>query len=92
MELAAAATLVALCLVIPAVSAERQAYELLTRFSMLTHYPLPDLPFAYDALEPYLDETTLRVHHLGHHKAYTDKMNSALREWNEKVWKSRQAR
>ena len=35
-------------------------------------------PYAYDALEPIISEAALRVHHLGHHQAYTDKLNAAL--------------
>jgi superoxide dismutase, Fe-Mn family len=41
-------------------------------------FSLPDLPYAYDALEPHLDQTTLRLHHDKHHKAYVDKLNDAL--------------
>ena len=49
------------------------------------HYTLPDLPYQYDQLEPYIDEKTLRVHHLGHHKTYTDKLNAILKEWRREV-------
>lgn len=41
-------------------------------------FTLPDLPYAYDALEPHLDETTMRIHHDKHHKTYVDKLNDAL--------------
>jgi Fe-Mn family superoxide dismutase len=41
-------------------------------------FSLPDLPYAYDALEPYIDEATMRVHHDKHHKTYVDKLNEAL--------------
>ena len=43
-------------------------------------YPfnLPDLPYAYDALEPHIDAKTLRVHHHEHHGAYVKKLNEAL--------------
>jgi Fe-Mn family superoxide dismutase len=41
-------------------------------------FSLPDLPYAYDALEPHLDETTLRIHHDKHHKTYVDKLNEAI--------------
>ncbi|KAL5005637.1 hypothetical protein ScPMuIL_016795 [Solemya velum] len=44
-------------------------------------YKLPDLPYAYDGLEPYIDAATLNVHHKGHHAAYTAKMNAALGQW-----------
>lgn len=48
-------------------------------------YTLPDLPYGYSDLEPHIDEETLRVHHLGHHKAYTKKMNAAILEWRQAV-------
>jgi Fe-Mn family superoxide dismutase len=41
-------------------------------------FSLPDLPYPYGALEPHIDETTMRVHHDKHHKAYVDKLNDAL--------------
>lgn len=40
--------------------------------------PLPSLPYDYNALEPHIDEATMREHHLKHHKTYTDKLNAAL--------------
>ena len=46
-------------------------------------YSVPDLPYDYDALEPHIDEQTMRVHHDKHHQAYVDKANAALEgtEW-----------
>ncbi len=46
-------------------------------------YEVPALPYAYDALEPHIDEATMRVHHDKHHQAYVDKVNAALEgtEW-----------
>lgn len=41
-------------------------------------YTLPDLPYAYDALEPYYDAETVRIHHDLHHKAYVDGLNNAV--------------
>lgn len=41
-------------------------------------YSLPDLPYGYDALEPYIDERTLRLHHQQVHQAYIDRLNNAL--------------
>lgn len=48
-------------------------------------YSLPDLPYGYDGLEPFIDEATLRIHHVGHHGAYTKKLNAALKSWRESV-------
>ena len=39
---------------------------------------LPELPYAPDALEPYIDEQTMTIHHDKHHAAYTAKLNAAL--------------
>ncbi len=41
-------------------------------------YSVPDLPYDYNALEPHIDEATMRVHHDKHHQAYVDKVNAAL--------------
>jgi superoxide dismutase, Fe-Mn family len=41
-------------------------------------FEVPPLPYDYDALEPHIDEQTMRVHHDKHHQAYVDKANAAL--------------
>jgi Fe-Mn family superoxide dismutase len=41
-------------------------------------FKLPPLPYAYDALEPYIDKQTMELHHTKHHQAYVDKLNKAL--------------
>jgi Fe-Mn family superoxide dismutase len=41
-------------------------------------YEVPPLPYDYAALEPHIDEATMRVHHDKHHQAYVDKANAAL--------------
>src|SRR6478672_5050705 len=41
-------------------------------------YSVPDLPYAYDALEPHIDKATMEFHHDKHHQAYVDKVNAAL--------------
>jgi superoxide dismutase, Fe-Mn family len=43
----------------------------------MPRYELPELPYAYNALEPYYDEQTLKLHHDAHHKAYVDGLNNA---------------
>ena len=49
-------------------------------------YSVPALPYAYDALEPTIDEQTMRIHHDKHHQAYVDRVNGALEgtEWADK--------
>jgi Fe-Mn family superoxide dismutase len=49
-------------------------------------YSVPPLPYDYDALEPHIDEATMRVHHDKHHQAYVDKANAALAgtDWADK--------
>jgi superoxide dismutase, Fe-Mn family len=49
-------------------------------------YDVPDLPYGYDALEPHIDEQTMRIHHDKHHQAYVDKANAALEgtDWADK--------
>jgi superoxide dismutase, Fe-Mn family len=46
-------------------------------------FEVPPLPYAYDALEPHIDEQTMRIHHDKHHQAYVDNANKALEgtEW-----------
>lgn len=41
-------------------------------------YELPALPYAYDALEPFIDAKTMEIHHSKHHQAYITKVNAAL--------------
>ena len=39
-------------------------------------FALPQLPYAYNALEPFIDQETMRIHHSKHHKGYVDKLNT----------------
>jgi Fe-Mn family superoxide dismutase len=52
-------------------------------------FELPDLPYGYKDLEPYIDEVTMKIHHDKHHQAYIDKLNAALEKYpdlqNKKV-------
>jgi Fe-Mn family superoxide dismutase len=45
---------------------------------MAKKYELPPLPYAYNALEPHIDEQTMRLHHDKHHLAYVNGLNNAL--------------
>ena len=47
-------------------------------------YELPPLPYPYDALEPHIDEETMRLHHDKHHQTYVTNLNAALEgtEWD----------
>ena len=49
-------------------------------------YEVPDLPYDYNALEPHIDEETMKLHHDKHHQAYVDKANAALEgtDWDGK--------
>ena len=49
-------------------------------------YSLPQLPYAYNALEPHIDARTMEIHHTKHHQAYISKVNDALAgtDWEKK--------
>src|ERR1044071_2163169 len=44
-------------------------------------FTLPKLPYAYDALEPYIDAKTMEIHYTKHHQAYIDKLNAAVEKY-----------
>ena len=45
-------------------------------------HELPKLPYDYNALEPHIDEQTMRLHHTKHHQTYVDKLNAAIKGTN----------
>ncbi len=45
-------------------------------------HTLPKLPYEYNALEPHIDELTMKIHHTKHHQAYIDKLNAAIKDTN----------
>jgi len=50
-------------------------------------FSLPQLPYAYDALEPHIDARTMEIHHTKHHQAYVNNVNAALEkapEWQRR--------
>jgi len=46
-------------------------------------YTLPELPYGYDALDPYIDEETMKLHHDKHHAAYVKNLNDAIEKHPE---------
>ena len=46
-------------------------------------FKLMELPYAYDALEPYIDARTMEIHHTKHHQGYTNNLNAALENYQE---------
>ncbi|WP_338750123.1 superoxide dismutase SodA [Bacillus sp. FJAT-52991] len=51
-------------------------------------YQLPELPYAYDALEPHIDKETMNIHHTKHHNTYVTKLNEALQGHDDLASKS----
>ena len=51
-------------------------------------FELPQLPYAYDALEPHIDKETMNIHHTKHHNTYVTNLNNALQGNEELLSKS----
>lgn len=51
-------------------------------------FELPQLPYAYDALEPHFDKETMNIHHTKHHNGYVNNLNNALQGQDELLSKS----
>ncbi|HXT15159.1 MAG TPA: superoxide dismutase [Gemmatimonadaceae bacterium] len=51
-------------------------------------FTLPNLPYAYDALEPHIDAKTMEIHHTKHHQAYVNNLNAAIEKAPELQGKS----
>ena len=58
---------------------------LLCSISVLSfgQFKLPDLPYKYNALEPYIDSTTMHIHHDLHHATYVTNLNKTLEKYPE---------
>lgn len=52
-----------------------QVEETASRFENTPGFALPKLPYAYDALEPFIDKQTMEIHYTKHHQAYVNKLN-----------------
>jgi len=46
-------------------------------------HTLPNLPYSYDALEPYIDAKTMEIHHSKHHNTYVSKLNTGLESYSD---------
>ena len=44
----------------------------------MSQFQLPEIPYAYDALEPHIDARKMEIHHSKHHAAYINNLNTAI--------------
>lgn len=54
----------------------------------MTKFSLPELPYDFNALEPHIDEETMKIHHGKHHNAYVTNLNNALEPYSQLAEKS----
>lgn len=54
----------------------------------MANFTLPELPYAFDALTPHIDEETMKIHHGRHHNAYVTNLNNALQNYPDLAGKS----
>jgi Fe-Mn family superoxide dismutase len=64
----------------PFISSRAQAQTSVATAGKLTEHKLPDLDYAYNALEPYIDDLTMRLHHDKHHQGYVNGLNNAEKQ------------
>ena len=60
------------CIILPPYEIAAKTFE---------EYPLPELQYGFNELEPFIDENTVRAHYEGHHETYRKKMNTCLQQW-----------
>ena len=63
--------------ILPQAESKLCSAQICVLVSVMAH-SLPDLPYAYDALEPHVDARTMEIHHSKHHQGYVDKLSAAL--------------
>lgn len=56
---------------------------LIIKLINIMKHTLPKLPYAYNALEPHIDATTMEIHHIKHHQAYINNLNTVLEKYPE---------
>ena len=61
----------------------KKRVELAAGLVKMKEFTLPELPYAYDALEPYYDKETLTIHHDKHHAGYVKGVNTAMKKLAE---------
>jgi Fe-Mn family superoxide dismutase len=60
--------------------ANKDIRQFFHRDDQILHFKLPNLPYAYDELEPHIDTKTMTIHHTKHHAGYTERFNKAVLE------------